>query len=83
MNYTTTTSLIASMSSRIAQGPSGLLSGPQTINCTKPEQSTCVNVTESVIEQVHAMPTDKDNTLVLTGEHRVYNLFKIEMKVSV
>ena len=79
--FESTVESISSMSDRIAQGPSGLLTGPQTINCTSPDQPTCFSLMESAIDPVEVTANPGSNILTLSQHRiqRVYNTFIVRL----
>jgi hypothetical protein len=78
VNFFMAVESIRSLSQIIAEGPTGLLTGPQTIVCTSPVESSCSAVVMSNIDTI-STHADAQGKLHLIGEHRVYNPFIVAM----
>jgi hypothetical protein len=81
-DFGSATKLIASMSTKIAEGLSGLLTGPLWIMCLEPDIATCSTTVESLMLEYHVVPDAATNTLTLVGEHQVCNYFTVDVRLT-
>jgi len=72
---------ITEIATLVTGGPSGLLTGPQKINCTTPDSISCFDVAMSPpIVPIPVTADPNSGALFLTGGiHRVYNSFVVDM----
>ena len=72
---------ITEIATLVTGGPSGLLTGPQKINCTTPDSISCFDVAMSPpIVPIPVTADPNSGALFLTGGiHRVHNSFVVDM----